>query len=140
MKNATRPGVVAGLLVTGWLFVASRLLAAEDFSREAARLAPTWLQGGVIYEIFPRNFSPEGTFNGITSRLDELADLGVNILWLMPIHPIGEKMRKGALGSPYAVRDYHAINPDQRTGCFERLSRRTIGPAWLVRPRTGAPI
>jgi cyclomaltodextrinase / maltogenic alpha-amylase / neopullulanase len=69
----------------------------------------------VVYEIFPRNFSPEGNFNGITSHLDELKDLGVNILWLMPVQPLGQKMRKGTLGSPYAIRDYYAINPDYGT-------------------------
>jgi glycosidase len=73
------------------------------------------VRDGVVYEIFPRNFSSEGNFNGITARLDELKDLGVTILWLMPIHPQGEKMRKGTLGSPYAVRDYYAINPDYGT-------------------------
>ena len=57
--------------------------------------------------------SPET--KGITTQLDRLKDLGVNILWLMPIHPIGEKMRKGAFGSPYAVRDYYGINPDYGT-------------------------
>src|SRR5437667_1649021 len=97
------------------LFVSSLLAAAEDVSGQAARPAPAWLRSGVIYEIFPRNFSSEGGFNAITARLDELTDLGVNILWLMPIHPIGEKMRKGAIGSPYAVRDYYAINPDYGT-------------------------
>jgi glycosidase len=69
----------------------------------------------VIYEIFPRNFSPEGNFNGITAHLDELKALGVNVLWLMPIQPLGQKMRKGTLGSPYAIRDYYAINPDYGT-------------------------
>ena len=88
---------------------------AQDFSRQEARRAPSWLQDGVIYEIFPRDFSTEGNFSGITARLDELKDLGVNVLWLMPIHPIGEKMRKGTEGSPYAVRDYYAINPDYGT-------------------------
>ena len=73
---------------------------AQDFSRQEARRAPSWLQDGVIYEIFPRDFSTEGNFNGITARLDELKDLGVNVLWLMPIHPIGEKMRKGTDGQP----------------------------------------
>jgi len=86
--------------------------AAEDISKKSARTSPDWLRDGVIYEIFPRNFSKEGNFNGITARLDELQDLGTTILWLMPIHPLGEKMRKGTLGSPYAVRDYYAINPD----------------------------
>jgi cyclomaltodextrinase len=76
---------------------------------------PQWLRDGVVYEVFPRQFSPEGNLNGVTARLDELNDLGVTILWLMPIHPIGEKLRKGSLGSPYAVRDYEAVNPDYGT-------------------------
>ena len=82
---------------------------------KAARPSPQWVRDAVIYEAFPRNFSAEGNFNGITARLDELKDLGVNVLWLMPIHPLGEKMRKGTLGSPYAIRDYYAINPDYGT-------------------------
>ncbi|MGO9202423.1 MAG: alpha-amylase family glycosyl hydrolase [Limisphaerales bacterium] len=90
-------------------------LRAQDFNRQIARTPPAWLRDGVIYEIFPRNFSKEGNFNGVTARLDELKDLGVDILWLMPIHPPGEKLRKGTLGSPYAVRDYYAINPDYGT-------------------------
>ena len=68
-----------------------------------------------MYELFPRNFSTEGNFNGITARLDELQDLGVTIIWLMPIHPLGQQLRKGTIGSPYAVRDYYAINPDYGT-------------------------
>ena len=90
-------------------------LAAEDFSSQRARSSPAWLREGVVYEIFPRNFSAQGNFNGITARLDELKDLGVNILWLMPIHPVGEKMKKGTLGSPYAVRDFYGINQDYGT-------------------------
>jgi GH15 family glucan-1,4-alpha-glucosidase/glycosidase len=66
----------------------------------------------VIYEIYPRAFSQKGDFNSITARLDELKDLGVTILWLMPIHPIGQEKKMGTIGSPYAVRDYYAINPD----------------------------
>ena len=93
------------------------LLAAAftAFAAEPARttvVSPQWLRQGVIYEIFPRDFSAQGNFNGITARLDDLKGLGVNILWLMPINPLGEKLRKGTLGSPYAVRDYYAINPD----------------------------
>ena len=65
----------------------------------------------MVYEIFPRNFSASGDFKGITARLDELKDLGVDVLWLMPIQPSGEKGKKGTLGSPYAVRDYYAISP-----------------------------
>ena len=88
---------------------------AADAPVAAARKSPDWLRKSVIYEIFPRNFSKEGDINAITACLDELNNLGVDALWLMPIHPIGEKMRKGSLGSPYAVRDYFAINPDYGT-------------------------
>ena len=89
--------------------------ADQDYSRQSARTSPPWLRDGVIYEIFPRDFSAAGNLNGVTARLDELKDLGVNILWIMPIHPIGEKARKGEYGSPYAVRDYYAVNPDYGT-------------------------
>jgi glycosidase len=76
----------------------------------------------VVYEIFPRNFSAAGDLNSITARLDELKDLGVDVLWLMPIHPVGEKMRKGTHGSPYAVKDYYAIDPALGTSAdFKRL-------------------
>ena len=85
---------------------------AEDASRETALPSPDWVRNGVIYEINPRTFSAAGNFNGVTARLDDLESLGVNILWLMPIHPVGQLKKKGTLGSPYAVRDYYAINPD----------------------------
>jgi glycosidase len=99
---------VLGLL--GFLTSASRS-SAENLTKQDARQAPQWLRDGIVYEIFPRSFSSAGDFKGITARLDDLKELGADILWLMPIHPIGEKMRKGSIGSPYAVRDYYAINP-----------------------------
>ncbi|MGA2867372.1 MAG: alpha-amylase family glycosyl hydrolase [Verrucomicrobiota bacterium] len=113
MKPAPRSGLFR-LLAVG-LSLLTVPLRAQDANRPAARTAPPWLRDGIIYEIFPRNFSPQGNFNAITARLDELKDLGVDILWLMPIHPLGQKLRKGAIGSPYAVRDYYAINPDYGT-------------------------
>ncbi|WP_348263608.1 alpha-amylase family glycosyl hydrolase [Telmatobacter sp. DSM 110680] len=76
-----------------------------------ARTSPEWLKSGTIYQIFVRSFSPSGDLNGVTGRLDDLHKLGVNILWLMPIHPYGQVKKKGSLGSPYAVRDYYAIDP-----------------------------
>jgi len=95
-----------------WLVPTAPATTLErDVHKEQARLAPQWLRDGVVYEVFPRSFSHEGDLNGITARLDELKDLGVNILWLMPIHPIGEKCRKGALGSPYSISDYYSIDP-----------------------------
>lgn len=85
---------------------------ARDVSKLPARPARNWVRDGVIYEIFERDFSAGGNFNGVTAQLDRLKQLGVTILWLMPIHPIGQEKKKGTIGSPYAVRDYYAINPD----------------------------
>ena len=85
------------------------------FRKSLARPVRDWVRDGVVYEIYPRAFSPQGNFNGITARLDDLKDLGVTILWLMPIHPIGQEKKKGTIGSPYAVRDYYGINPDYGT-------------------------
>lgn len=69
----------------------------------------------VMYSVFVRNYSPEGTFEGVRRDLRRIKGLGVDIIWLLPIHPIGETARKGTLGSPYAIRDYRAINPEYGT-------------------------
>ena len=69
----------------------------------------------VIYEINVRNYSAAGNFAGVEKDLPRLKDLGIDILWLMPIHPIGVLNRQGTLGSPYAVKDYKSINPDLGT-------------------------
>jgi glycosidase len=89
--------------------------SAREVSKEQARPTRAWVRDGVVYEIYPRAFSPQGNFDGITARLDDLKALGVTILWLMPIHPIGQEKKKGTIGSPYAVRDYFGINPDYGT-------------------------
>jgi glycosidase len=73
---------------------------------------PGWVKDAVIYQINTRQFTPEGTFRAAQAQLPRLAELGVDILWLMPIHPIGVEQRKGPLGSPYSVRDYFAVNPE----------------------------
>jgi cyclomaltodextrinase / maltogenic alpha-amylase / neopullulanase len=96
--------------------------SSRDVSRESARATRDWIRDGVVYEIYPRQFSSSGDFNGVTDQLDRLKELGVTILWLMPIHPIGQEKKKGTIGSPYAVRDYYAINPDYGTkAAFQRL-------------------
>ncbi len=87
----------------------------RDFSKENARTSPDWVKDAVIYEIYPRQYSQKGDFNSITSDLDRLKNLGVTVLWLMPIHPIGKEKSKGTIGSPYAVKDFYAINPDYGT-------------------------
>jgi glycosidase len=110
------------LAIFGLLAFASTIASAADTPALATRKSPDWLRSAVVYEIFPRNFSKEGDLNAITARLDDLKDLGVDVLWLMPIHPIGEKMKKGSIGSPFAVRDFYAINPDYgTTNDFQRL-------------------
>ena len=80
-----------------------------------ARSGPDWLRAGTIYEVFPRDFSPRGDLDGVTAQLDRLKDLGVTIVWTMPIHPIGEKARKGVYGSPYSIRDFYAVDASYGT-------------------------
>ena len=71
-----------------------------------------WTRNMVLYEINVRQFSEEGTFTGVEEALPQLKELGVNVLWFMPIYPIGEKNRKGELGSYYSIRDYMDVNPE----------------------------
>lgn len=73
---------------------------------------PEWSKNAVLYQLNTRQFTPEGTFRAAAAQLPRLAEFGVDIIWLMPIHPIGEKNRKGTLGSPYSVKDYFAVNPE----------------------------
>lgn len=70
------------------------------------------LRNQVMYQIFVRNFSEEGTFAAVKEQLGRIKALGVDIIWFMPIHPIGKEKRKGSLGSPYAISDYRAVNPE----------------------------
>lgn len=73
---------------------------------------PEWSKNASIYQLNTRQFSEEGTFKAAQTQLPRLKDLGVDIIWFMPIHAIGEKNRKGNLGSPYAVKDYYSVNPE----------------------------
>ncbi|MFO7845310.1 MAG: alpha-amylase family glycosyl hydrolase [Balneolaceae bacterium] len=73
---------------------------------------PEWSKNAVIYEVNIRQYTAEGTFKAFADHLPRLKELGVDILWLMPIHPIGKKNRKGTLGSYYAVKDYYGVNPE----------------------------
>jgi glycosidase len=107
------------------VFLCALLLAGSvsaQVTNAVARTAPAWLRDAVVYEVFPRAFSAEGNLNGVTARLDRLKNLGVTVLWVMPVHPIGLAQRKGSFGSPYSARDYYAINPDYGTkDDFKRL-------------------
>ena len=76
---------------------------------------PDWARRAVLYECNVRQFSPAGNFAGVQAQLPRLREMGIDVLWLMPIHPIGIERRKGTLGSPYSVRDYYAVHPDYGT-------------------------
>jgi glycosidase len=73
---------------------------------------PDWSADATIYEVNIRQYTPEGTFAAFEKQLPRLKELGVRILWIMPINPISEKNRKGSLGSYYSVKDYKGINPE----------------------------
>jgi len=73
---------------------------------------PEWSKNATIYEVNVRQFTKEGTFKAFESHLPRLKEMGIDIIWLMPIHPIGEKNRKGTLGSEYSVKDYLGVNPE----------------------------
>ena len=71
-----------------------------------------YTRNAVIYEVNLRQYTEEGTINAFAEHLPYLKELGVDILWFMPIHPISELNRKGELGSYYAVKDYMDVNPE----------------------------
>ncbi len=73
------------------------------------------LRSDVIYSIYVRNHTPEGTFRAVIPDLDRIKALGTDIIWFLPIHPIGVKGKKGSLGCPYANRDYRTVNPEYGT-------------------------
>ncbi|WP_295729899.1 alpha-amylase family glycosyl hydrolase [uncultured Muribaculum sp.] len=73
---------------------------------------PEWAENSVIYEVNLRQYTPEGTLAAFSRHLPRLKQLGADILWFMPVHPISKDGRKGGLGSYYAVADYKALNPE----------------------------
>ncbi len=105
-----------------WIIVLSAIISSCNNKPKQAQYTsdklissspvPEWSNNAVIYEVNVRQFTKEGTFNAFTEHLPRLKDLGVDILWLMPIHPIGLKNRKGNLGSYYSIQNYKEINPE----------------------------
>ena len=90
-------------------------IAAAPAAGQATALpsAPdtSWVARSALYEVFVQDFSPAGNFRGVIDGLDRIQSAGADVVWLMPIYPIGVLNRKGSLGSPYAVKDYRAFNP-----------------------------
>ena len=86
---------------------------------------PSHYRNLVIYEIYVRNHGLNGTFADVEADLPRIADMGVDVVWFMPIHPIGQLHKKGSLGCPYSIRDYREVNPEYGTKAdFGRLIAR----------------
>ena len=92
--------------------MASLLVPAAEAGARPPKTQPDWIENAVIYEANLRQGTSERNLKGLQKRLPALKDLGVDIVWLMPIHPISEVNRKGTLGSYYAVKDYKDVNPE----------------------------
>ena len=100
------------LLIVVLAFIVFACQPATKKAESPKSHIPEWSKNSVLYEVNIRQYTPEGTFKAFESHLPRLKELGVDILWIMPIHPISEKNRKGSLGSYYSVKDYKAINPE----------------------------
>ncbi len=92
-------------LATAFVFACAPFASAEVHH-------PDWAKNATIYEVNVRQFSPDSSLKAVDRQLPRLKTMGIDILWLMPVHPIGKENRKGPLGSYYAVADYKAINPE----------------------------
>ncbi|MBU0765802.1 MAG: alpha-glucosidase C-terminal domain-containing protein [Bacteroidetes bacterium] len=91
----------------------------QNDSLKSSKTTPEWAKNSTMYEVNIRQFTPEGTFKAFEAHLPRLKDMGVDILWFMPVNPIGEKNRKGTRGSHYSVKNYNALNPEY--GTFEEF-------------------
>lgn len=118
MKKAFVP-VITILLLTAT--ISSSLVSCKKQTVKPSELmdsikyeksTPKWAKNTNIYEVNIRQYTPEGTFKAFQKHLPRLKEMGVDILWLMPINPIGEKSRKGSLGSYYSISNYMAVNPE----------------------------
>jgi glycosidase len=101
---------LAGLLLCAGVLTLEGPVQACD-PRPIAPPDTSWVARSTLYEVFVQDFSARGDFQGVTDGLDRIQQAGANVVWVMPIHPIGVLHRKGVLGSPYAALDYRAINP-----------------------------
>ncbi len=107
--------VITLLLISVLGFSGCKNLPAEqqnEKNKEIQTRPPSWARNSVIYEVNLRQFTNDGSIKAFTAELPRLKKLGVDILWMMPMHPIGVKNKKGSLGSYYAVKDYLDINPE----------------------------
>ncbi len=120
-KNPTKHllalGIFALLLFAGASCSSDQRKLGEDDKAEiplqqGPLKMPAWAINANIYEVNVRQYTPEGTLNAFASHLPRLKEMGVDILWFMPIQPIGVEKRKGTMGSYYSISDYTTINPE----------------------------
>ena len=113
------------ILISGLVMITFLVLFCEkqhgtekelaDFSKQSVIAAPDWARNGILYQVFPRVFTEEGTFKALRNNLDYIKELGVDVIWLLPIYPIGQKGKKGEMGCPFSVQDFRKINPEYGT-------------------------
>ncbi|MGB0633717.1 MAG: alpha-amylase family glycosyl hydrolase [Flavobacteriaceae bacterium] len=95
-----------------FLVISLLLVSCENQNPFSKNFSIDEIRNSVIYEVNVRQYSESGTFKDFTKDIPKLKDLGVKIIWLMPIHPISETKRKGTLGSYYSISNYKEINPE----------------------------
>lgn len=100
------------LLIAVALLISCGDSSSSGYKKKTESVHPEWVYDAVIYEVNTRQFTPEGTFNALTEHLPRFQELGVDILWFMPIQTIGEEDRKGTLGSYYSIKNYTEINSE----------------------------
>mgnify|MGYP002174178903 FL=1 len=98
--------IFISILSIGILFCSNQGHVKRNYEQDK------WHKNATIYEVNVRQYTAEGTFQAFLPHIERIHDMGIDILWFMPIHPIGEKNRKGGLGSYYSVKDYKGINPE----------------------------
>ena len=136
-KRAALALLLSVTLMAGPQVVEKNQMLQSASAAGPAQATPAWAGPATIYEVNVRQFSSTHNFNGVTAQLGRLKTLGVDILWLMPIYPIGVPERKGTLGSPYSVVDYLGVNPE--FGTAEDLHRLINGleiPIGFIFPGT----
>jgi glycosidase len=109
-----RPNISLILILSFGLWISFNVFgcAEKKYSELPARKSAEWVKNAVIYQANLRSFSKEGTFKAFEKRIPDLKKLGVSVISLLPVHPIGELNRKGALGNPFAIKDFYGINPE----------------------------
>ncbi len=106
------PALLAGFSLLVFTGCNSNIKKNKKVTKVIKSRHPEWSKNSNIYEVNIRQYTPEGTINAFRRHLPRLKAMNVDILWLMPVFPIGEKNRKGSLGSYYAVKDYKGVNPE----------------------------